>query len=50
MNLSKASVLLYGSLIYVLFLATYLYCMGFVTGLVVPQHIDTVHGPDRWDP
>ncbi|MCA9000567.1 MAG: isoprenylcysteine carboxylmethyltransferase family protein [Planctomycetes bacterium] len=44
MNLSKASVLLYGSLIYVLFLATYLYCMGFVTGLVVPQHIDTVHG------
>ncbi len=44
MTPSKIGVLLYGTLIYVLFLATYVYCMGFVTTLVVPKHIDSLTG------
>ena len=44
MKLEKLGVLLYGSLTYIFFLATYLYCIGFVTGHVVPKHIDSPTG------
>jgi protein-S-isoprenylcysteine O-methyltransferase Ste14 len=44
MNFSKSSALLYGVLVYIFFLATYVYCIGFVTGLLVPQHIDSLQG------
>jgi protein-S-isoprenylcysteine O-methyltransferase Ste14 len=41
MNLSKLGVLLYGSINYILFLATFLYTIGFVMGFGVPKHIDS---------
>jgi len=44
MKPSKLAVLLYGSLTYLLFLATYVYCAGFVLDLGVPKSIDTVTG------
>ncbi|MDF1799868.1 MAG: methyltransferase [Planctomycetota bacterium] len=44
MNLPKLGVLLYGTLAYLFFLATFLYTIGWTLGLVVPQHIDTVAG------
>ncbi len=44
MKLSKYAVLLYGTSIYVFFLATYVYCIGFVTGLLVPRHLDSLDG------
>lgn len=37
---SRVATLAYGSLAYVLFLATFLYAIGFVTGLVVPKTVD----------
>jgi len=40
MNLSKLGILLYGSLIYVIFLLTFLYCIGFVAGFAVPTTLD----------
>jgi protein-S-isoprenylcysteine O-methyltransferase Ste14 len=33
--------LLYGSVAYIVFLGTFLYAIGFVTGLVVPKTVDT---------
>ena len=33
--------LLYGSVAYLVFLGTFLYAIGFVTGLVVPKTVDT---------
>ncbi len=44
MNLSKIAVLAYGALTYLFFLATYLYCIGFLTNAVVPKTIDSVDG------
>ncbi len=41
MTLSRIGVLLYGTLIYLFFLATYVYCIGFVTELIVPKHINS---------
>lgn len=37
---SRALSLVYGSLIYVFFLATFLYAIGFVTGLLVPKTVN----------
>jgi methanethiol S-methyltransferase len=33
--------LLYGSVAYLVFLGTFLYAIGFITGLVVPKTVDT---------
>ena len=38
---SRFASLLYGSLVYVLFLGTFLYMIGFVAGAIVPKHIDS---------
>jgi protein-S-isoprenylcysteine O-methyltransferase Ste14 len=37
----RVAVFLYGTTVYVLFLATFLYMIGFVGGGVVPKHVDT---------
>lgn len=37
---NRVASLIYGTLIYVLFLGTFLYTIGFVTGLVVPKTVD----------
>ena len=39
--MGKALAFLYGLLVYVFFLGTFLYAIGFVTGIVVPKSIDT---------
>jgi protein-S-isoprenylcysteine O-methyltransferase Ste14 len=39
--MGRFAVLLYGLIAYVIFLATFLYAMGFVEGYVVPKNIDT---------
>ena len=44
MSLKNASVAIYGTLAYLLFLGTYTYIVGFVLGLAVPKHLDTVQG------
>ena len=45
MNIKKLSIPIYGTLCYLLFLATYLYTIGFVTGFLVPKHIDSPGQP-----
>jgi protein-S-isoprenylcysteine O-methyltransferase Ste14 len=39
--MARILALLYGSVAYLVFLGTFLYAIGFVTGLVVPKTVDT---------
>ncbi|MFT5051314.1 MAG: protein-S-isoprenylcysteine O-methyltransferase Ste14 [Chlamydiales bacterium] len=40
MSLSKLGILLYGSINYVIFLLTFIYCIGFVAGFGTPTNLD----------
>lgn len=44
MKAHKLGILLYGSLVYTLFLGTFLYCIGFVSGLWTPTTLDSMGG------
>lgn len=46
MNASRPAVLAYGIAVYAFFLATFLYCIGFVNGIFVPKTVDTVQGAE----
>ncbi len=42
--MARVAALVYGAVVYVLFLGTFLYAIGFVQGLLVPKSIDTGGG------
>ena len=46
MTASRPAVLAYGLVVYAIFQATFLYCVGFVSGVFVPRDIDTVVGAE----